>query len=190
MLRQSLRGGGVMEMRTVTDLSRQTPDWLMLECYTEDEVLAGRIRWPVGLRLLDLLNSLYTTQRDSSGGFLDFIDISRETDADQTFISKAAVQMVTISERDLARGAGTSQKYPFVRKMEVPVSVRLKTHIVSGAMHLGENESIQDVLNRDALFVPITRATLATIENQFYGTRPFVAINKKHIIWISAEKTT
>jgi hypothetical protein len=177
-----------METQTETGLLKQTPDWLLLECYTEDNVLAGRIRWPAGLRLLDLLNSLYTTQYDSSGEFLNFIDISRENDSVRTFINKAAVQMVTISENDLARGAGaeTNRQFPFIRKTEVPVSLKLKTYIISGSMHLAEHESIQDILNRDALFVPVTNVTLATATNQFYGTRPFIAVNKKHITWVQA----
>jgi|WetSurMetagenome_2_1015567.scaffolds.fasta_scaffold222646_2 hypothetical protein len=177
-----------MEARTEFELFKQTPDWLLLECYTENEVLAGRIRWPAGLRLLDLLNSLYTTQYDSSGEFLNFIDISRENDSVRTFINKAAVQMVTISENDLARGAGaeTNRQFPFIRKTEVPVSLKLKTYIINGSMHLADNETIQDVLNRDAMFVPITNATLATTTNQFYGTRPFIAVNKKHITWVQA----
>jgi len=177
-----------MEARTEFELFKRTPDWLLLECYTEDEVLAGRIRWPAGLRLLDLLNSLYTTQYDSSGEFLNFIDISRENDSVRTFINKAAVQMVTISENDLARGAGaeTNHQFPFIRKTEVPVSLKLKTYIISGSMHLADNETIQDVLNRDAMFVPITNATLATANNQFYGNRPFIAVNKKHITWVQA----
>lgn len=178
----------MMEMQSISDLRKQTSDWLLLECYTEDEVLAGRIRWPVGLRLLDLLNSLYTTQHDSSGEFLNFIDISRENDSVRTFINKAAVQMVAISENDLARGAGaeTNRHYPFIRKSEVPVSLRLKTYIVTGTMHLADNESIQDILNRDTMFVPVTNVTLATTANQFYGARPFIAVNKKHITWVQA----
>jgi len=177
-----------MEIQSLSDLQKQTPDWLLLECYTEDEVLAGRIRWPVGLRLLDLLNSLYTTQHDSSGEFLNFIDISRENDSVRTFINKAAVQMVTISENDLARGAGaeTNRHYPFIRKSEIPVSLRLKTYIVSGTMHLADNETIQDILNRDTMFVPVTNVTLATTTNQYYGIRPFIAVNKKHITWVQA----
>ncbi len=177
-----------MEIQPVADLHKQTPDWLLLECYTEDEVLSGRIRWPVGLRLLDLLYSLYTTHHDSSGEFLNFIDISREHDSIRTFINKAAVQMVTISENDLARGAGaeTNRHYPFIRKSEVPVSLRLRTYIVSGTMHLTDNETIQDVLNRDTMFVPVTNVTLATTANQYYGTRPFIAVNKKHITWVQA----
>ncbi len=179
-----------METRKYSGLSRQTPDWLMLECYTEDEVLAGRIRWPVGLRLLDLLNSLYTTQHDSSGEFLNFIDISKETDNIRTYINKTAVQMVTIAENDLARGAGTDpgQQYPYIRKTGVPVTIKLRTYILNGFMHLAENEIMQDVLNRDTLFVPMTNVTLATISNQFYGTRPFIAVNKKHITWLQTAK--
>ncbi len=165
------------------------PDWLDLECYTEDEVLGGRIRWPVGLRLLDLLNSLYTTQHDSSGEFLDFVDISRESDAVRTLVNKSAIQMVTVAEIDLARGAGADARpgYPFVPKSGIPVSVKLKTHVVGGTMHLGEHEDVQDLLNGDALFLPLTNTTLATMENQFYGTRPFVAVNKRHIAWINVK---
>ncbi len=169
---------------------RETPEWLALECYTEGESLAGVIRWPIGLRLLDLLNSLYTTQQDSSGEFLDFVDISRETDSAHLYISKAAVHMVTVSESDLARGAGAApeRRFPFVKKSEVPVSIKLRSHTIEGTMHVGDNETVDDVLNRDALFVPVTNATLVTSDNHFYGTRPFVAVNKRHIIWVRIER--
>ncbi len=179
-----------METRAFGAQTEKTPEWLPLECYTEDEVVVGRIKWPVGQRLLDLLNSLYMVHRDSSGEFLDVIDISREGGDSRTLVSKSAVRMIAISDSDLARGAGggTSQQYPFVKKSEVTVSVKLKTHNITGAMHLAAGEDIQDVLNRDVLFVPVTNATLATSENYFYGTRPFVAVNKRHIIWVRVEQ--
>jgi hypothetical protein len=175
-----------MKTRSLGEARASAPDWLALECYTEDEVLDGRIRWPVGLRLLDLLNSLYTTQHDSSGDFLDFIDVTREGESARTFVNKSAIQMVTVAENDLARGAGADSRpsYPFVQKSEISVSLRLRTHVVGGTMHLADLEDVQDLLNRDALFLPVTNATLATVENQFYGKRPFVAVNKRHIAWI------
>ncbi len=179
-----------MEMRPLGLSPEKTPEWLSLECYTEDEVIVGRIKWPIGQRLLDLLNSLYTVHRDSTGEFLDVIDISREGSDSRTLVSKSAVRMIAISDSDLARGAGGggSQQYPFVRKSEVAVSLKLKTHSVNGSMHLAAGEDIHDVLNRDVLFVPVTNATLATSDNHFYGTRPFVAVNKKHIVWVRVEK--
>ncbi len=179
-----------MELREVGTIRRQTPDWLALECYTGDEVLAGRIRWPAGVRLLDLLNSLYTTQQDSSGEFLDFVDISEGDDGVETHVSKASLEMVTISDPNLARGVGaeTSPKYPFVRKGGVAVSLRLRKYTVSGTMHLAERQTIQDVLNRDALFLPVTDAAILTPENRFYGSRPFVAVNKRNITWVRVEK--
>jgi hypothetical protein len=130
----------MMDESSVAALPRQTPDWLALECYTEDEVLAGRIRWPIGLRLLDLLNSLYATPRDSGGDFLDFIDVSKQDESVSTFISKASVGMVTIADNNLARGAGAEpgRRYPYVRKSEVDVSLKLKTHMIGGTMHLAE----------------------------------------------------
>jgi hypothetical protein len=179
-----------MDELTSVALPKQTPEWLALECYTEDEVLAGRIRWPIGLRLLDLLNSLYATPRESGGDFLDFIDVSKSDESVSTFISKSSVGMVTISDSNLARGAGAepAHRYPYVRKLEVEVSLKLKTHLISGTMHLAEKETIQDVLNRDSLFIPITSATIVTADNRFYGTRPFIAVNKRHIVWARVEK--
>ena len=185
-----LNGQVKMEEPTAVALPKQTPEWLSLECYTEDEVLAGRIRWPIGLRLLDLLNSLYSTPRDSSGNFLDFIDVSREGASVSTFISKSAVGMVTIGDVNLARGAGgePGKKYPYVPKSTVDVTLKLKTGTISGTMHLSENESIKDMLNRNSLFVPVTNATIATADQRFYGTRPFIAVNKTHIVWVRAER--
>lgn len=181
-----------METRAVGLSPEKTPEWLPLECYTEDEVVVGRIKWPVGLRLLDLLNSLYTVHRDSSGEFLDVIDISRDDGDVRTLVSKTAIRMIAISDRDLARGAGGAgnAKYPFVKKSQISVSLKLKSHNVNGSMHLAQGEDIQDMLNREPLFVPVTDATLATSENHFYGIRPFVAVNKRHIIWVRVEKSS
>jgi hypothetical protein len=36
------------------------------------------------------------------------------------------------------------------------------------------------------MFVPVTNVTLATAANQYYGARPFIAVNKKHITWLQA----
>jgi len=179
-----------MEIRIEDVLSRQTPDWLPLECYTEVEVLDGRVRWPIGLRLLDLLNSLYTTKHDSSGDFLDFVDISKTGGPTRTYISKEAIQMVVVSQMDLARGAGADPDpiYPYISKSGIPVSIRLKTYVINGLMHLSEYETIQDLLNRDALFVPVTNVKIYTLDNRFYGDRPFAAVNKRHIVWVNSEE--
>jgi hypothetical protein len=181
-----------MEFRVPGMLQKEVPDWLPLECYTEYDVLAGRVRWPIGLRLLDLLNSLYATKHDSSGDFFDFIDISGTGEPVCTYVSKEAMQMVTVSQPELGRGVGAdpSRPYPFVSKSGVLVAVRLKTYILNGYMHLSENESIQHLLNRDALFVPVTNATIFTPENRYYGDRPFVAVNKRHIILVRVEEET
>ncbi len=179
-----------MEAQSTSRVSRQAPDWLPIECFTADEVIVGQTRWPVGIRLLDLLNSLYTTRYDSSGEFLDFINVSGENDTVETHVNKTAVTMVALDDADLARGAGTDPRsgLPFVRKMQVPVSVRTDTFTVEGSMHLAERETIQDILNRDALFLPITDTTIVTRENHFYASRPFVAVNKRHIVRVQVEK--
>jgi len=180
-----------MESRETGVVRQQPSDWLALECYTSDEVLSGRIRWPVGIRLLDLLNSLYATQHDSSGEFLAFVDISEEDDTAEPHVNKEALEMVTISDANLARGVGaeSNPRYPFVRKSPIAVFLRLKKYAVTGTMHLVERQTVQDLLNRDALFLPVTDATILTPESRFYGSRPFIAVNKKNITWVKIEKT-
>ncbi len=179
-----------MEIDIEEVLRKQTPDWLPLECYTEFEVLDGRVRWPIGLRLLDLLNSLYTTRYDSSGDFLDFVDITNTSETTRTYISKEAIQMVVVSQMDLARGVGANPtpKYPYILKSGTLVLIKLKTYILRGFMHLSYSETIQDVLNKDALFVPITKVKVFTLENRYYGDRPFAAVNKRHIVWVRTEE--
>jgi len=179
-----------MEVHSPNSLRREVAEWLPIECFTGGEVFAGQTRWPVGIRLLDLLNSLYTTRYDSSGEFLDFIDVSGVHDAVETHINKTAVIMVALDNVDLARGAGArgERAFPFVPKSMVPVSVKTDTFTVEGSMHLADRETISDILNRDALFLPITGATIVTKENRFYANRPFVAINKRHIIRVQVER--
>ena len=179
-----------METRSANDIRREAPEWLPIECFTGDEVFVGQTRWPVGIRLLDLLNSLYTTRYDSSGEFLDFIDVSGEDDPVETHINKTAVTMVALDDVDLARGAGAEpdRGFPFVPKSQVPVSVKTDTFTVEGSMHLADRETVQDILNRDALFLPITGTTIVTKENHFYANRPFVAVNKRHIVRVQVEK--
>ncbi len=178
-----------MEARSSNDI-RQEAGWLPIECFTGDDVFVGRTSWPAGIRLLDLLNSLYTTRYDSSGDFLDFINMSRPEDPVETHINKTAVTMVALEDVDLARGAGSSPNpaFPFIPKSAVPVSVKTDSFTVEGSMHLADGETISDVLNRDALFVPVTGTTLATRENRFYANRPFVAVNKRHIVRVQAER--
>ncbi len=179
-----------MKAQAAEGLRQSPPEWLPMECFTGDEVFVGHTRWPVGIRLLDLLNSLYTTRYDSSGEFLDFINMSAENDPVETHINKTAVTMVALDEIDLARGAGAGadRTYPFVPKSTVPVSVKTDAFTVDGSMHVADRETITDILNRDALFLPITGATIATRENHLYARRPFVAVNKRHIVHVRVQR--
>ncbi len=174
-----------MEARSASSIRREALGWLPIECFASNGVRDGRARWPEGIRLLDLLNSLYATRYDSSSGeFLDFVDVSDEGDAVETHVNKIALTMVAVGDEDVGRGIGATgeRSFPFVPKSVLPVSVETDTFTVDGSMHLADGETVQDILNQDTLFLPITRATLVTRERHFFASRPFVAVNKRHII--------
>jgi hypothetical protein len=174
-----------MEARSTGYTRKEALRWLPIECFADGDVFVGQTLWPVGIRLLDLLNSLYATRDDaSSGEFLNFIEISNEDASVETHINKTAITMVALNDEDLGRGVGATgeRSFPFVPKSAVAVSVRMDAFIVEGSMHLADEETVQDVLNRDALFLPVTGTTIVTKENRFYANRPFVAVNKRHII--------
>jgi hypothetical protein len=166
------------------------PYWLQLEFYTQFRVLSGYIHCPVERRLLDLLNDAGASDYDINGEFLEFIDISASSE-DQAYqqglkeyIRKAAIQLVGISDTNLARGVGTkagSKLYPFIQKSTFPVSLQLQTYTLTGSIHYSQGQSVQDVLNEQKLFIPLTDVTIAH-QYGMYATRPFVAVNKEQVI--------
>lgn len=171
-------------------MQQRVPYWVPLELYTLSRVLSGYIRCPREIRLLDLLNGTGSSEHGINRGFIEFVDISASGEEHtyqerlREYIRKAAVQLISISDADLARGVGGARGgaklYPFVSKSAVPVSLQLPTYTLIGCAHCSQGQSLQDMLNEDKLFIPLTGVTIAHPYG-LHATRPFVAVNKEQV---------
>lgn len=160
--------------------------WFELECYTQSDVFSGSICCPAGLRIIELLNS---RRHDNGSKFIEFINVSDSKHEDSycnrsiDYIRKGAVQFVAVSDANLGRGIGANdgpKRPPFFRKSVIPASLHLQTYTLHGSIHHAQGQTVQDVLNDDAEFLPLTDVTIV-YECNIYGTRPFVAVNKEQI---------
>jgi len=172
-------------------ISQEVSGVVTLEFYTRSHVLSGQVSCPSRSRLSDLLNES-SLERSVKGEFIEFVnayypgngDGDTHQDKPKEYIRKAAIQLVAVPDADLGRGIGTGNNpkaYPFVRKYTARVSLQLETYTLIGSIHCCQGQSVQDVLNDNTLFLPLTDVTIAR-EYHVYATRPFVAVNKQQII--------
>jgi len=164
---------------------------LPVELYTGDEVLSGRISCPSSSRLLDLLNGINVKSE-----LIEFHGFSYGTIGDELqrmnglYIRKSAIHLVAVDDIDLGRGAGADRServYPVVNKSQVRVTLRLPNYTLLSNIHCSEGQTIEDLMNSDKAFLPLTHVTI-TRDQQEYGTRPFVAVNREQIIWSQEER--
>jgi hypothetical protein len=161
---------------------------ISVEFYARSGVVNGLLSCPSGARLLDILNGVGFLEKKIKGEFIEFANATISNtgvmEKSSEYFRKTALQLVAISDTNLGRGFGASgnrSTYPFVQKRQVWVSLQLPDYSLMGTIHLDQRQSTQDLLNEDTQFLPLTEVTIAR-EYHLYGTRPFVAINKQHII--------
>ena len=169
------------------------PETLELECFTGNEVITGFVRCPTELRLIDALNS---GERSNGGPFVHFVDpfdtgaVRADGKAgDVCAVSKSAIYFAAVSDPDIRRGAGANGGrgfHPFVLKSPVQVSLRLAEYKLTGRIHLCQGQTIDAVLKESSQFVPMTEVAIAR-EDWSYGSRPFVAVNREHVIGSAEE---
>jgi hypothetical protein len=158
----------------------------IVELYSRSQILNGRIVCPDNFRILDLFNGVY-----SKCDFVEFIPFSDALikggiyqDGPREFISKTAVEFLTVSDFNLARGCGGNanwKTYPVVQKLPVSVSLHMQSdYTLFGKIHLRPGQDIRNVLNGDIQFLPMTEVTIIR-NNHIYGERPFAIINKEYI---------
>jgi len=168
---------------------KQDRSWVSVEFYVQSKVICGYIYISSELRLLDLLNKAGTQDRDVESEYIEFMTaVSPVGDdyKDVRYVRKAAVELATIADANLARGAGAAahrNSHPFVDKVQVRVSLQLPVYALDGTMHCTPGLSVRDVLDEKSLFLPLTDVTIA-LEGRLHETRPFVAAKKEHIIWL------
>jgi len=163
-----------------------------VELYTDFKVLSGFIKCPEGSRLLDAFNY---NERTVKGDFIEFINTSdyifgnANPERPPEYIRRSAVEMIAVSDNGLCRGIcadRTMRAYPFVEKVQIPVNIQLHSFTLIGNMHLSQGQSVHELLNESKAFIPLTEVTII-FENHLYGNRPFVAVNKQHIIYSRQE---
>jgi hypothetical protein len=161
-----------------------------VELYAGPDVLCGRLTCPAGSRLSDLLNDAASSDGEARSTFLEFAPSSRPGDFElrdgdsREYIRKSVIDLLTVSDREVGRRTGTSglrSTQWFRRKTTVRVIIQLGTYTLIGDLHCDPDQTVHDVLNDDAQFLPLTNVTMVR-DGLVYGTRPFVAVNKREVI--------
>jgi len=164
--------------------------WIPLEYHLWPDVHCGFARCPSGFRLLDLLNYVGEAHPNVMGDFFEYVDLTDtgsgipSFDTTWEYVRKSPIDMVALAKGNLGRGVGaaTGQKgFPYRQKHPLMVRVELRHHSLIGMVHCPEGQGIRHVLGLPQLFFPVTDVTISH-EHGFYGSRPFVAVNKEHVI--------
>lgn len=159
---------------------------LDIEVYTQTSVNTGRVFCPSISRMLDLLNDHFLHDAASHKNFLEIMEssVAAGPNKPKLHFNKSAIALIALSEANTGRGMGAaaSQKaYPFVRKMPCGVTIDLASYTVAGSIHCAGDQSVTAILNERKAFLPMTDVII-TDGSGLRRERPFVALNKGHII--------
>ena len=121
-----------------------------VEIYTDLKVSSGCIKCPEYVRLIDLFNNT-GIERTYTSDFIEFFDTSdyifgkADTAKRSEYIRRDAIEMAAVSEEGLCRGICASsgiKAYPFVHKIQSPISIQLHTFVLHGNMHLSHGQTL------------------------------------------------
>ncbi len=68
-----------------------------------------------------------------------------------------------------------------VNKTAARVSLELKGYLLEGNVHCAGGQTVRDVLDENAFFLPLTDVAIIR-DGHFHATRPFVAVRKDRIV--------
>ncbi len=71
-----------------------------------------------------------------------------------------------------------------VNKVAVNVMIQTTTQLIHGMIHIKPDDRLSDVLNGEYSFLPLTDATIYSVEGRILYEANFLAINRSQIIWI------
>jgi hypothetical protein len=71
-----------------------------------------------------------------------------------------------------------------ITKDKVRSHIQTATHHILGNVHVRVDERLSDELNHDSAFLAITEAEIYKPDGQLIYSTNFVAVNRKHIIWL------
>jgi hypothetical protein len=161
-----------------------------VELFAGTEMLYGRLTCPADSRLSDLLNDSLPTEREARSTFLEFLvkprpgEFEHSANESREYIRKSAIDFLAISDDDADRKTGRSNRRNallFRKKSPVRVVLQLGAFTLIGDIHCSPGQTVHDVLNDDAQFVPLTDVTMVR-DGLIHGARPFVVVNKREVI--------
>jgi hypothetical protein len=71
-----------------------------------------------------------------------------------------------------------------ISKDKVRSHIQTETQSIQGYVHVRKGERLSDELNHDNNFLAITEAEVYSLDGQLLYSTNFLAINRKHIIWL------
>ncbi len=164
-----------------------------VELYTRRAVRSGQVTCPTGSRLSDLLNGSVTGENPGRVAFLGFLpaggasDFDRGTGSLREYVRKSAIDLVAVADQGAGQvtagpaGADGEGGRRYREKSPVRITLDVGSYTIMGDMHRASGETVEDVLNADALFLPLTRVIMVR-DNLLYGARPFIAVNKAEVV--------
>jgi len=71
-----------------------------------------------------------------------------------------------------------------ISKVAIPATLQTITHLIKGFVHVRHGERIKDELDRDELFLAVTKASIWAPDGSLLFEAPFVAVRRTQIVWI------
>ncbi len=75
----------------------------------------------------------------------------------------------------------------FVTKYPVQAVIQTSRHRIRGEIHVRIGERVKDELDRPKQFLAVTNAVVYDEEGKPLFERPFLSVNRDHIIWVFPE---
>ena len=100
------------------------------------------------------------------------------------YVRKSAIDLVAVAgENDgkVTAGVAAEDVGRYLEKSPARISLDVGSYTLTGDLHCAPGETVEDVLNADAPFLPLTSVTMVR-DNLLYGNRPFIAVNKREVI--------
>lgn len=77
-----------------------------------------------------------------------------------------------------------------ISKVAMPATLQTTNQLVKGFIHVRHGERIKDELDRDELFLAVTKASIWGPNGNLLFEAPFIAVRRTQIIWIMPNEET
>jgi hypothetical protein len=71
-----------------------------------------------------------------------------------------------------------------VTKLPTMAVIQTTTHLIRGQVHVRQGERLKGELERDDVFLAVTRATIHGASGETLFDAPFLAIHRSQIVWV------